>query len=57
LLADGGDLQPVQVRTHVAVRTSKLEQTRDDTDVGWGERPDEDAQDQWLRDQRPPHWG
>lgn len=33
------------------------EQTRDDTDAGWGERPDQDAQDQWLRDQRPPHWG
>ena len=57
LMADGDDLQPAQVRSHVAVTRPKLEQTRDDTDVGWGERPDEDAQDQWLRDQRPPHWG
>ena len=33
------------------------EQTRDDTDAGWGERPDEDGHDRWLREQRPPHWG
>lgn len=33
------------------------DQTRDDTDAGWGERPDESARDRWLRDQRPPHWG
>lgn len=32
------------------------EQTSDDTDRGWGERPDEDAHDRWLREQRPPHW-
>jgi hypothetical protein len=36
---------------------SKLEQTRDDTDAGWGERPSEGSHDQWLREQRPPHWG
>lgn len=32
------------------------EQTKDDTDRGWGERPDEDAHDRWLQEQRPPHW-
>jgi REase_MTES_1575 len=33
------------------------EQTRDDTDVGWGEVPrGDDAHDEWLREQRPPHW-
>lgn len=32
------------------------EQTRDDTDRGWGERPDESDHDRWLREQRPPHW-
>ncbi|WP_370894548.1 hypothetical protein [Janibacter sp. GXQ6167] len=32
------------------------EQTSDDTDRGWGERPDEDAHEQWLKEQRPPHW-
>jgi hypothetical protein len=48
---------PAEARPHVAMTRPKPEQTRDDTDVGWGERPDEDAQDQWLRDQRPPHWG
>jgi hypothetical protein len=41
----------------VVPKPSKPEQTRDDTDAGWGERRDEGAQDQWLRDQRPPHWG
>ncbi len=34
------------------------EQTLDDTDLGWGEVPaGEDAHDDWLREQRPPHWG
>jgi hypothetical protein len=36
------------------------EQTRDDTDEGWGERPrsDEDAErERWLEEQRPPHHG
>ena len=32
------------------------EQTRDDTDAGWGELPDEHAHDRWLHEQRPPHW-
>ncbi|MGA8978716.1 MAG: AAA domain-containing protein, partial [Pedococcus sp.] len=35
----------------------KPEQTKDDTDAGWGERQDLSAHDQWLFDQRPPHWG
>jgi Superfamily I DNA and RNA helicases and helicase subunits len=35
---------------------SKPEQTRDDTDAGWGEMPHEDSHDEWLREQRPPHW-
>ncbi len=37
--------------------STKPEQTRDDTDAGWGERPREASHDQWLREQRPPHWG
>jgi len=32
------------------------DQTRDDTDAGWGERGNEPAHEQWLEDQRPPHW-
>ena len=36
---------------------SKPEQTRDDTDAGWGERSREGSHDQWLQEQRPPHWG
>ena len=35
----------------------RAEQTRDDTDVGWGEVPEpSDAHDVWLLEQRPPHW-
>jgi hypothetical protein len=43
-------VQPADVR-------SKPEQTRDDTDAGWGERSSEGSHDQWLQEQRPPHWG
>jgi hypothetical protein len=49
--------EPASTKAHVAVRAARPEQTRDDTDAGWGERPNEEAEDQWLRDQRPPHWG
>ncbi len=38
-------------------RKAKPDQTRDDTDEGWGERSDDAAHDRWLREQRPPHWG
>ena len=55
--AQPGDPQRADAKPHGAVTRSKPEQTRDDTDTGWGERPDDEAQDQWLRDQRPPHWG
>jgi hypothetical protein len=30
------------------------EQSREDTDEGWGEYPGRD--DDWLRRDRPPHW-
>ncbi|WP_422750452.1 hypothetical protein [Micromonospora sp. WMMD1219] len=30
------------------------EQTSDDTDRGWGERPG--GNDDWLLAERPPHW-
>ena len=33
------------------------EQSEDDTDRGWGERPaDGSARDRWLEEQRPPHY-
>jgi hypothetical protein len=38
-------------------RKAKPEQTKDDTDQGWGEYRDESAHDRWLHEQRPPHWG
>ncbi|WP_404384868.1 hypothetical protein LL946_03635 [Knoellia locipacati] len=34
----------------------KMEQTKDDTDEGWGEPGDDDAAARWLRENRPPHW-
>lgn len=33
-----------------------VEQTKDDTDEGWGERGDDDASARWLSENRPPHW-
>ncbi|MGN6635088.1 MAG: AAA domain-containing protein, partial [Oryzihumus sp.] len=48
--------QEQPARARVSVGRSSLDQTRDDTDTGWGERRDEDAHDRWLREQRPPHW-
>ena len=32
--------------------------TRDDTDEGWGEHRREPSRehDDWLREERPPHW-
>lgn len=30
--------------------------TRDDTDEGWGEREPSSERDEWLREERPPHW-
>ncbi|MFX4287017.1 hypothetical protein ACQBJO_02460 [Janibacter sp. G349] len=47
--------QPAEPPQKPRPRT-RPEQTRDDTDRGWGERPDEDEHDRWLREQRPPHW-
>ncbi|GAA4112105.1 hypothetical protein GCM10022415_06640 [Knoellia locipacati] len=34
----------------------RAEQTKDDTDEGWGEPGDDDASARWLRENRPPHW-
>lgn len=34
----------------------KVDQTKDDTDEGWGEPGDDDASGRWLRENRPPHW-
>jgi hypothetical protein len=51
------DTKTADTKPRVATTRSKPEQTRDDTDAGWGERPDQESQDQWLQEQRPPHWG
>jgi hypothetical protein len=54
--ADPADATPGSKPKPKPKPKAKPEQTRDDTDRGWGERPDEDAHDRWLREQRPPHW-
>lgn len=51
------DTKPDDTKPRAGTAGSKPEQTRDDTDAGWGERPNEGSHDQWLREQRPPHWG
>jgi len=51
------ETSPAETKAVQTRPQSRPEQTSDDTDAGWGERSDEEAQDQWLRDQRPPHWG
>jgi len=33
-----------------------IDQTSDDTPSGWGEREPVSRRDQWLLEQRPPHW-
>jgi hypothetical protein len=38
-----------------SVRPAPLTQSREDTDVGWGEYRERDDDDRLLRD-RPPHW-
>lgn len=50
------DQAPEGKATPKPVRRRRPEQTADDTDRGWGERPEEDDHDRWLREQRPPHW-
>lgn len=40
----------------VSARRFGLDQTRDDTAAGWGERPTDSGHDRWLRENRPPHW-
>jgi hypothetical protein len=32
------------------------EQSTDETDTGWGDRPDRDDDDSRLLQDRPPHW-
>ncbi|MEO8557263.1 MAG: AAA domain-containing protein, partial [Actinomycetota bacterium] len=51
------DAESADTAPRVGTNGSKPEQTRDDTDAGWGERPNEGSHDQWLQEQRPPHWG
>jgi very-short-patch-repair endonuclease len=58
-----GSPRPAARRRRRAVRRGTTEtadpaaQTTDDTDAGWGEHRDNNgAHEQWLQDQRPPHW-
>ena len=35
---------------------ARPEQSAEDTDIGWGDRPDPDHDERYHQD-RPPHWG
>jgi hypothetical protein len=47
---------PIPPSDDKPTRASRPEQTRDDTDAGWGERDSGGAHDRWLQENRPPHW-
>ena len=51
--ASGQDEPARPVPSHPVARP---EQSAEDTDTGWGERPDPDDDERFSRD-RPPHWG
>ena len=54
-LASSGDRAASQ---GVPTGAGSLGRSRDDGDVGWGERADDgSSHDRWLEEQRPPHWG
>ncbi len=57
--AEGGP-EPAAAPATAGRGRSDLDRHSDDSDLGWGERrndPDgESAHDQWLQEQRPPHW-
>ena len=36
--------------------SSRPEQSAEDTDIGWGDRPESDHDERYQQD-RPPHWG
>lgn len=53
-----GKYEPAQPVRDLAGRPAadRPEQSAEDTDTGWGERPDPDDDERFYRD-RPPHWG
>ena len=54
---DNGNLQPDEPGKPDPERPApRPEQSAEDTDTGWGERPDGDDDERYYRD-RPPHWG
>jgi prolyl-tRNA editing enzyme YbaK/EbsC (Cys-tRNA(Pro) deacylase) len=46
--------QPLEQRQS---RPAPLERAPDDSDVGWGERPEDSGDDRRYLEDRPPHWG
>ena len=54
-MSDASDVP--EAETHERSRRATTpEQTRDDTDEGWGDWRDREDRDHWLKEQRPPHW-
>jgi hypothetical protein len=50
----GGQQPPRPARS--ASSTGESARSVDETDIGWGERPELDDEERLRRD-RPPHWG
>ncbi|MBK8470281.1 MAG: hypothetical protein IPL45_11010 [Actinomycetales bacterium] len=61
LVASPDEQSPVATKKRARrfFRRASSERSSDDTDTGWGDTPrsdDESTHEQWLKDQRPPHW-
>ena len=53
--ADPAPTPPPTATAPIAAAPVLPTQSREDTDLGWGDYPDRDDDDRLLRD-RPPHW-
>lgn len=53
----GRDVRPARPESRPArpADAAGPEKSRDESDVGWGERPEPDDDERFSRD-RPPHW-
>lgn len=54
--ATGGATEEPAPATGERPTPRRRDQTKDDTDEGWGERGDDEAGARWLKENRPPHW-
>ena len=53
---DNSKTQAERTQPAPAQPAARPEQSAEDTDIGWGDRPDPDHDERYHQD-RPPHWG